>query len=438
MGEAVRLRPGPGQPPEAVAADQSDRLLMSMTELAYQRGYPQVAVRELVRRAGVSKTTFYRLFNGKEACFLEAYDRASDTLTDVMFAATEDCVDIAQLFECGIRTFFGWVRSDPPSAHLLLLEPLSAEKEALGRMRETESRLGDLLASRFELLDRGHPLPTYLPHAIVGGLGRVARLQAGDTRTLVDVEEESIRWVKALTDHRILEIYPALASDELNGRMGNVPRRRRGHELTVDGDRAAIINSALRIAADQGFSGLTAESVAATAGIPRRRVESQFSDVADYFNKALELGAASIVADARSAYRKGPPGPEGVARAIRAICEFFAAEPDIARLVFVEVFGPGRGVTKSGANMLSAVAGLMQRRGFAGVAQSEVCAEASLGAAWALMRREVEQARTGSLPLLAPVLIWLVLAPVIGAPDAVRLAVRGGRAGNDPEPQGPG
>ena len=44
------------------------------------KGYAATTVADLTREAGVSRTTFYELFEDKEACFLAAYDGAVEAL----------------------------------------------------------------------------------------------------------------------------------------------------------------------------------------------------------------------------------------------------------------------------------------------------------------------------------------------------------------------
>ena len=92
---------------------------------------------------------------------------------------------------------------------------------------------------------------------------------------------------------------------------------------------------------------------------------------------------------------------------------------------------PGGGLNPVGSRrILSAVANLMRTKGFGDENQSEVGAEASLGAVWALMEREVENGQTKALPQLVPILIWVTLAPVIGGTETARILLEGEHAAN--------
>src|SRR6188472_768288 len=50
-------------------ADQRRRILRAVAELVAERGYSDVTVELIVKRAHVSYKTFYKHFNGKEGCF---------------------------------------------------------------------------------------------------------------------------------------------------------------------------------------------------------------------------------------------------------------------------------------------------------------------------------------------------------------------------------
>src|SRR5450755_1830932 len=53
---------------------QRARILSAMVEVASEAGYVGAAVAPVVARAGVSRRTFYELFDGREDCFLAAFE----------------------------------------------------------------------------------------------------------------------------------------------------------------------------------------------------------------------------------------------------------------------------------------------------------------------------------------------------------------------------
>ena len=62
---------------EAVAAQQRGRLHEAVIELLGEQGYGATTVQDLAAAAGVSTTTFYDLFAGKQQLVLDACDASS-------------------------------------------------------------------------------------------------------------------------------------------------------------------------------------------------------------------------------------------------------------------------------------------------------------------------------------------------------------------------
>ena len=57
----------------AARANQRLRILDALTEVVGESGYLSARIGEIARRAGVSRATFYEIFESKERAFLAAY-----------------------------------------------------------------------------------------------------------------------------------------------------------------------------------------------------------------------------------------------------------------------------------------------------------------------------------------------------------------------------
>ena len=64
-----------------VSEIQRARILTAMVELVAERGAANVTVAHIVGCSGVSRRTFYELFEDREACFLVAFDEAIEKIT---------------------------------------------------------------------------------------------------------------------------------------------------------------------------------------------------------------------------------------------------------------------------------------------------------------------------------------------------------------------
>ncbi|MEU6173192.1 TetR/AcrR family transcriptional regulator [Streptantibioticus parmotrematis] len=82
------IRRGPrSTTPEAVAANQRDRLFDALVRTVADKGYPHARVSDICRAAGVTRPVFYDVFAGKEDAFLAAYRHGTDLLLATMDTA---------------------------------------------------------------------------------------------------------------------------------------------------------------------------------------------------------------------------------------------------------------------------------------------------------------------------------------------------------------
>src|SRR3954454_10930364 len=88
---ALRVLPrGRHAAPRAVVAEsQRERMLVAMADATASKGYGNVAVADVIERAGVSRRSFYEHFANKEECFLAAYDAGVAGLLDAIAEAEE-------------------------------------------------------------------------------------------------------------------------------------------------------------------------------------------------------------------------------------------------------------------------------------------------------------------------------------------------------------
>jgi AcrR family transcriptional regulator len=76
-------------PPPLVRAEQHRRLLRAVVESVAELGAQEMTVSDLVRRSGVSRKTFYELFDNKGEAVLEAYRELGERLS----ARVDEAID---------------------------------------------------------------------------------------------------------------------------------------------------------------------------------------------------------------------------------------------------------------------------------------------------------------------------------------------------------
>src|SRR3954449_10528037 len=135
-------------PREVVRESQRGRMLAAMAEAVGTKGYGDVAVADVIARAGVSRKTFYEHFDNKEECFLAAYDAGVELMLDAIdeaigAAATAGPVAIAS---AGTARYLELLAANPAFARTFLIEVLAAGPRALERRARVHARFAEQLA----------------------------------------------------------------------------------------------------------------------------------------------------------------------------------------------------------------------------------------------------------------------------------------------------
>ncbi|WP_354700688.1 hypothetical protein DSM112329_00973 [Paraconexibacter sp. AEG42_29] len=108
---------------ESVQDGQRARILEAMTQTVADQGYPRTTVADVVRAAGVSRSTFYALFDGKEECFLEAHRLGSEVLEQHVYAAVLAATDGWRgRLQDGLREYLRILEDDRVFAYTFLVE----------------------------------------------------------------------------------------------------------------------------------------------------------------------------------------------------------------------------------------------------------------------------------------------------------------------------
>jgi AcrR family transcriptional regulator len=139
-----RLEPRLGDRREDVAEGQRARVLAAMARVVGAEGYAATTVADVVREAGVSRSTFYEQFASKEACFLESYRHGVEVLSDVVGQAVHEAgragTDWREGLRAGIRGYLDALAAEPLFARTYLLEIHAAGEPALALRGEALRR----------------------------------------------------------------------------------------------------------------------------------------------------------------------------------------------------------------------------------------------------------------------------------------------------------
>lgn len=174
---------------DRVADIQRVRMLAAMVEVVAERGVGGVTVAHVVARSGVSRRTFYEIFEDREDCFLAAFDDGVERIGRVVVSAYGGQARWRDAVRAGLMALLGCLEDEPHLGRLVVVEALGAGSRALERRR----RVVDVLVG---VVDRGRGegragrgLPALTAESVVGAVLSVlhARLSAEPPKGFVDL-----------------------------------------------------------------------------------------------------------------------------------------------------------------------------------------------------------------------------------------------------------
>jgi AcrR family transcriptional regulator len=143
-----RLRPGSGSlSREEVDDIQRARILSAMVEVAAEVGYIGAAVAPVVARAGVSRRTFYELFEGREDCFLAAFEWGVRQARSVVVEAYGSQRSWRDRIRHALAALLVFLDAEPELARVCVIEALGAGKLVLERRARDLGELIDALGA---------------------------------------------------------------------------------------------------------------------------------------------------------------------------------------------------------------------------------------------------------------------------------------------------
>lgn len=134
-----------------VAAAQRERLVRALGEAMVENGYARTSVADVLRRARVSRETFYELFDSKEDCFLSAFEDANVRMLAAVAAGTGGATarSPVERVDAFLREYLELLAADPAHARIYLIEVYAAGPDATSRRIELQQQLADAVAAAF-------------------------------------------------------------------------------------------------------------------------------------------------------------------------------------------------------------------------------------------------------------------------------------------------
>jgi AcrR family transcriptional regulator len=159
-----------GLSPEVVAAHQRDRLFAATVELVAKRGYRKTSIDQLVKAARVGYVAFYDLYEGKEDCFLAAFDRIVEETTEALTSAVAGIEEWQRRMAAALGCLLDLIVADPGSARVALVEVQAAGPTACARYEAALDRAVPWLREGRGQSEEAAELSETLEEAVLGAL----------------------------------------------------------------------------------------------------------------------------------------------------------------------------------------------------------------------------------------------------------------------------
>jgi AcrR family transcriptional regulator len=147
-----------------------ERLLEAVLQVSGELGYEQISVKHVIERAQTSRATFYKNFEDREDCFVQAYTEASEWLYRRVVGLAQRQASWREGLRVGLAELLEFCANQPATAKALFIEAHAAGGEALAQHDRLMERLSELIDSAREESGSQHSPPPMTSAFMVGAI----------------------------------------------------------------------------------------------------------------------------------------------------------------------------------------------------------------------------------------------------------------------------
>ncbi len=155
---------------ERLSEIQRARMLAAMVDVAAERGVGNVTVAHVAARSGVSRRTFYELFEDREDCLLAACEDALERIAAVVLPAYEAPLRWQEKLRAGLAALLGFLEFDRGRGCLLIVGMPGAGPVVLDRRRRVLAEIMEVVDRGRDEIGRGEGPPPLTAEGVVGGV----------------------------------------------------------------------------------------------------------------------------------------------------------------------------------------------------------------------------------------------------------------------------
>jgi AcrR family transcriptional regulator len=180
---------GNGLGHQQVQAIQRARMIAAMAEVYAELGAPDVTVAHVVARSGVSRRTFYEVFEDLEDCFLAAFDDGVERASRYVLDTVDPNMKWVDRVRASLTALLSFLDDEPLMGRLLIVDSLSAGPTALERRSRILTRILTVIDQGRGEARAGQGAPPLTAEGMVGGALSIlhARLLQDNKSGLVEL-----------------------------------------------------------------------------------------------------------------------------------------------------------------------------------------------------------------------------------------------------------
>jgi AcrR family transcriptional regulator len=174
-----------GLPQEVVVLSQRARLVEATAHVVAGKGYAAATVADIIAHAGVSRATFYELYEDKEDCFLSCFVGLARSLMDAFSAAIDAPGPLPRRLMAGVHEYLRRIDKDHWIARAFIAEAEGASPLIREAFDAARRELDDAIRDWFAEVRATHadvpPVPDATHELLQAGLGGfvISRVRAG-------------------------------------------------------------------------------------------------------------------------------------------------------------------------------------------------------------------------------------------------------------------
>jgi AcrR family transcriptional regulator len=322
-----------------------------MIDAAAEDGYAAATVARVIKRAGVSRTTFYEHFRGRHACFLAALEHIHQRLTTRIGTQIEH-EPPERALHAALTAMLGFFAAEPAMARVLTLAVPAAGLPALDAREHAIADVAQLIEGAYASLAPELPVPEIAPAIALGAVQRLLAMHLRRDEQAPDaLLTELTLWLESynleLAHHRwrTLTPHPPPPASDSAAPLHIPPARARGaieRSELLENHRQRILYAAAHSVAQKGYRDTTISDITSLAALDTRAFYRLFNGKEAVFLAVLELYFQHVMSVAAGAFFGAGDWPQRIWAGAGAFAHCMDQHRALAHVVFIDSYTAAR------------------------------------------------------------------------------------------------